>query len=345
MDDRTFIPVSLLQLMAKVLAAAGQLADAEQQKTTGMQIQITFNGKKEDVDLHEQLEELHAKLSEAKAHKDELVQEDTKEEETKEEDTTEDLQELIGELSEQLETMKAHLHELDEEKECCNCDECDKFDYEEFSILDDKIDEIQSTLTDIRETVNAIMDGIPHSFDKLTMDIMENEGSSKIKKKNAAKIIDTIEACAQKLKDHNVQLCTELKNIEFENQQRLNCINANLKLIANAKYGSSEDQKTEADMIKNIRDIRLVSEGNQQILGELYYKRLDKIDRGIDKIIEAINRVSANQYDRQDELEKKLDGLIDVVTSLAQKETVNSETPKPATRKTTKKTSTTKSTK
>ena len=230
-----------------------------------------------------------------------------------------DLSDQLGQLKEKLETVKAHRDELDEEKECCDCDECDRFDYEEFSILDDKIDEVQSTVTDIHEAIKTMMEAIPNSFDKLTMDIMDNEGTAKIKKKGAAKIIAELDDIKGMIEtgygcilsrinnvENRMSDISETKDIALENQKRISNLINSLNAVIKADDGPSGDSKKVADMIKNVSDIKLVSEGNQHILGDLY-RRLDKVERGIDKILDAIYQVSVNQHDGQAEIEKKLD--------------------------------------
>lgn len=256
-----------------------------------------------------------------------------------------DLSDQLGQLKEKLETVKAHRDELGEDNECCECDECDRFDYEEFSILDDKIDEVQSTVTDIHEAVKTMMEAIPNSFDKLTMNLMDNEGSAKIKKKNAGKIIDAIETCAQNRRDHSVQLYTDLKSnisetkdIALENQKRIsnliNSLNAVIKI-----YDSSEDPKK--NIIDNIYGIRLLARDNQHLLNDLYARQAEiekKLEADDKNIINEVLTVRDYLRDaetcilyRQNKLEEKLDAILKAINKPAKKSS------------TTKKSTTTKS--
>lgn len=263
-----------------------------------------------------------------------------------------DLSDQLGQLKEKLETVKAHRDELDEDNEYCDCDECDKFDYEEFSILDDKIDEVQSTVTDIHESIKTMMEAIPNSFDKLTMDIMDNEGSAKLKRKDAAKIIAAIDDIKGMIETgygcilsriNNVENCTktlsETKDIALENQKRISNLINSLNTVIKI-YDSSEDPKK--NIIDNIYGIRLLAKDNQHLLNDLYArqaeieKKIDEDDKNIINEILTVNdylrNAEAHLLHRQDKLEEKLDAILKAIN-------------KPAKKSTTAKSSTTKSAK
>lgn len=249
--------------------------------------------------------------------------------------------------------------------ECCDdtCECCDTrdFSYEEFlSVIEDRIDDLESKITNIDENVGTMMECIPHSFDLLE----ERIGCSpaKLKKKQFEKVLEDMDTIKDKIIDavydvnerqHNEQLgisaeikdlLSETKSIGLANATSLNRLKNQLKMVLDTRYGLSENcgDKTTQEMIRDIYNMFLLSKGSAQETNDKILNAIDQISTTQATAAQSYQTVLKDIYARQDAIDKKLDDLIYVVTSLAQKEfekeapketPVKPTTKKPATKK------------
>lgn len=248
--------------------------------------------------------------------------------------------EKLNQLKEKYDEVKELSTESTEEAEpaCCEC--CDEpcgFSYEEFfSVLEDRIDDLETKITNIDENVGVMFECIPHSFDMLE----ERIGCSpntKLKKKQFEKILDDMYDIKDKIinavydvndRQHDEQLgrytdlkglLSEVKSIGLDNTINVNRLTSQLKLVLDAKYGLSENcgDKTAQEMIRDIYNMFLLSKGSAQETNEKILNAIDQIATTQATAAQSYQTVLKDIYSRQDAIDKKLDDLMDIVATLA----------------------------
>lgn len=239
-----------------------------------------------------------------------------------------DTQEKLSRVNEKLDRLKEKYDEVKQEE--CKCDNCTEakdngFTYEEFmSVLEDRIDDLESKITNIDENVGTMMECIPQSFDMLE----ERIGcapNTNLKKKSVEKIIDSIYDVNTRQHDEQLDrysdlkgLLTDIKAIALENKQQSIMAATRLKIISNAKYGINEDDgKTTGEMIRDIYNMLLISKGSTEESTEKICKAIEKITANTEAASKATQLVLKDIYARHDAIEAKIDSLTEAVGALA----------------------------